>query len=123
MGGHTRSQPRRGNEAKVAKPRDTRCLAGWARQGCGWGHQLWGWVIVTKGLRVWAEEAVGPLGGDELRQGSNTHNSEGMAQGLPSAVLVRLQGTGVGSGAGVGSCTLYNSDAGSSRSQEGAADP
>lgn len=122
MGGHTRSQPRRGNEAKVAKPRGTQ--PGWVgKTGLWWGHQLWGWVIVTKGLRVWAEEAVGPLGGDELRQGSNTHISEGTAQGLPSAVLVRLQGTGVGSGAGVGSCILYNSDAWSSRSQEGATGP
>lgn len=123
MGGHTRSQPRRGNEAKVAKPRSTRCLAGWARQGCGGATSSGDGLIVMKGLRVWAEEAVGPLSGDELRQGSNTHNSEGMAQGLPYAVLVRLQGTGVGSGAGVCSCILYNSDAWSSSSQEGAIGP
>lgn len=113
MEGHTRSQPRRGNEAKVERPRGTHSLAGWARQGCG---GLWGWEIVLKGLGVWAEEAVGPLGGDELRQGSNAHNSEGMAQGLPSAVIVRLPGTGVGWGADVCSCVLYSS-------QEGATGP
>lgn len=49
------------------------------------GHQLWGRMIVLKGLRVWV---VGPLGGVKLKQGSNTHNSEGMARGLPSAVMI-----------------------------------
>lgn len=61
-----------------------------------------------------------PLGGVKLRQGSNTHNSEGMPQGLPSAVMVRLQGTGVGGGVGVCRCIPYNLDSCCSSSQEGA---
>lgn len=31
---------------------------------------------------------MGPLGGVRFRQDTNTHNSEGMARGLPSAVMV-----------------------------------
>lgn len=37
---------------------------------------------------------MGPLGGVKLRQGSNTHNSEGMARGLPSAVMVGFEALG-----------------------------
>lgn len=48
-------------------------------------------MVVLKGLRVWA---VGPLGGVKLKQGSNTHNSEGMARGLPSAMMIGSRGLG-----------------------------
>lgn len=68
---------------------------------------LWGQVTVLKGLR---NLVSGASGWGQTQAGSDTHNSEGMAQGCPSAVMVRLRGTGVGGGAFICCCILYNSD-------------
>lgn len=86
-----------------------RAVVGLPALGAGDSYER-GWELGQR--RLWG-----------LWVGTNTHNSEGRSQGLPSAVTVKLWGTRVGGGAGLCAVPCRAQMHCCSSSQEGATHP